>query len=539
MIWKKKDSCNSVKEVVERNTGMSVHDLLNPERLPYLTNLDKCADRILLAVQNRERITIIGDYDVDGITSSSILFLLLKHLGVTPRVRLPRRFSEGYGMSKAMVDEIDSGLLITVDNGIACMEEIQRAKEKGLSVIIIDHHLSDVVPDADIVLDPHVVAHDTFIHYCGAGLSYRVSLAVLQRCVPSPEQNRLLELLKGFAAIGTIADVMPLVGDNRHIVIEGMKAINDGYVTSGMRALLQSLKLSCVDEETIGFQLAPVMNAAGRLRDTGAMTVFKLIASESSDENKLTDVAMQLITLNNERKALVSEALEKAEAMIKDRNMDKDPAFILKINDLNEGIVGIVAGKLCETYQRPCIILTGSSQDGILKGSGRSPAGVHLKKLLDACAECLERYGGHAGAAGLSIAEDKVSLFVSSFLSAVRSLSLPAQYDVAYYDLEVAPKDVNSVYEEIKKYGPYGEGNAPIVVKICDFELKERFGSRYKAVGSDHIKLFGKHNDAIGFGLYEKFMSVSDQDSWNLIASMGENTYNGKTSVQIQFRDIV
>ena len=224
MEWKNRGSAATIEQAVLQNSGLTIQELLQPEKSPPITGLDAALEHLAQAVKKNEQITVIGDYDADGITASALLYRLIRYgfRHEKIRVRLPRRFSEGYGMSESMTEEIDSGLVITVDNGIAAFEPIKQAKEKGLRVIVLDHHLpheSGQLPEADVVVDPHVTG-GKFVDYCGAGLAYRLALA---SGVMSEKLRRQCCIL---AAIGTIADVMPLIGDNRNIVREGVELMN-------------------------------------------------------------------------------------------------------------------------------------------------------------------------------------------------------------------------------------------------------------------------------------------------------------------------
>lgn len=533
MIWKKKDNCNTVEDVIRRNTGLDISDFLNPKPNPYISGLFEAVNIIKTSINNNEKITVVTDYDCDGITSAAIMFLLFKELGVSAKIRLPKRFSEGYGLSEKIINEIDSGLLITVDNGISAFNEIELAKEKGLKVIVIDHHITEnQLPPADVIIDPHIVGNNEFEDYCGAGLAYRLASEFL------PEDSDIMRKIKGIAAIGTVSDVVPLIGDNRNIVIDGINNINSGYVTSGLSSLLSQLKIQSVDESTLGFSLGPIFNAQGRLYDNGASVSYRLLASESLDTEKLDDISLKLITTNNERKTLVNDAFNKIMPEIKVMINNNVSAIIIYLKDVGEGIIGILAGKVAEETHRPCFVFTDSGDSNILKGSGRSYGNINIKKLLDKVNQTYYlKYGGHPGAAGLSVYKEKFEAFKNDFIALCDKVS-SFDFDTAYYDLEINQDDIDKVYEEVKKYAPYGEGNRSIVFMLKGFALTEKFGVKYKAIGENHIKLFGKTNDAIGFGLYSKFKEKSENEEWNLIGDMSENTYNGKTSVQFVFKDL-
>lgn len=533
MVWKKRDGCKTVKEVVERNTGLRIDDFVRPKANPFVFNLNEAVIRIKTAIENKEKITVVTDYDCDGITSAAIMFLMFKEMNVIPKIRLPKRFSEGYGLSKKIIDEVESGLLITVDNGISAYDEIKTAKEKGLDIIVIDHHITEnKLPPADIIIDPHIIGNNEFEHYCGAGLAYRIAKELL------PEKSKIMKIVTGIAAIGTVADVVSLIGDNRNIVINGIDYINQGFVTAGLKSLLKQLKIQSVDETTIGFTLAPIFNAQGRLYDNGALRSYRILASESEDTDKLDNISLELIATNNDRKTLVREAYESIQPEIKKAVEGNLSAIIVNIKEIGEGVIGILAGKIAEDTHRPCFIFTGSETEGILKGSGRTYGNINIKSLLDKVnQEYYLKYGGHPGAAGVSIYAERFEEFKREFLSFCDKVS-DFDFDTVYYDLEIDESEIDSVYEEVKKYAPYGQNNESIVFCLKDFTPTQKFGAKYKAIGENHIKIFGKNNDALGFGLYQKFKDVEENERWNLLGDMSENTFNGKTTVQFMFRDI-
>lgn len=532
MIWKKKDSCNTVKEVVERNSGMTVSELLNPKEKPFLYNLDKAVIGIKSAIKNREQITVVADYDCDGITSATIMYLLFKELGVNAKIRLPKRFSEGYGLSEKIIDEISSGLLITIDNGISARNEIQLAKNKGLDVIVMDHHLTDGdLPPADVIVDPHIVGENEFEHYCGAGLAYRLACELI-------DNEDLLKVITGIAAIGTIADIVPLICDNRNIVVKGLQYINQGYITNGFKALLGQLKISEIDESFLGFTVAPILNAQGRLYDNGASISYRLLASESDNTKKLENIVLEMIAVNNVRKTIVNENYDLLQDNIDLAVKNKDSAIIVNVNNINEGVVGILAGKIAEETHRPCFVFTSFDNNNVLKGSGRSYGSINIKEILDKIdKKYFVKYGGHPGAAGVSLNKEHFEDFKRDFLNFCNEVS-DFEFETVYYDLELNQDEIDEIYQEIKKYAPYGEENESIVFCINDFLPTEKFGTKYKAIGDNHIKLFGKNNDAIGFGLYNKFKTIEEKGKWNLLGDMSKNTYNGKTTIQFVFRDI-
>ena len=325
--WVKRGDFNSLQAIIEKNVGMPIQEFLNPKRDPYISNLKEAAKFIRDAAEEGKKIHIVGDYDVDGDTSSSILKMgFHEAFGEMPSVRLPRRFSEGYGLKMKIIDEINDGIIVTVDNGIAALEPIKAAKKKGLDVVVIDHHQpvidngKVILPEADVIVDPHAIPGSEFSGYCGAGLAYRL----IKELIPdSPMLVRYLVL----ASIATVADVMDLVGDNRNIVKDGLGAIRKRYVTLGLNTLLNLVGLSYVDEGDYGFKIGPIMNASGRLYDNGPQDVVNLLTTHVMPGEEGYDKALKetfdlgevLIARNEERKKLSEEAESRADNIIRNR----------------------------------------------------------------------------------------------------------------------------------------------------------------------------------------------------------------------------
>lgn len=360
--YTKRDSCMTMEEVIERNTGMSLKAFLTPQPNPYIHNMDRAVEffkkKVNDAAEEKEilQIKIVGDYDADGMNASAILYdAIISYLKANSlaeyaevSVRLPRRYSEGYGLSKKIIDESESGLIITVDNGIAAIDAIKKAKDKGIDVIILDHHLSgEELPCADIIVDPHCEGMSTFKHYCGAGLAYRFAEMLITN-------KDLLDKLLVLAGIATVADVVPLIGANRYLVRQSLKLINRGIATSGVLALVRKMRLEKITAEDYGYKIGPVCNASGRLLDDGAMDIFHLLSQELDvfaldyDEQllKLHALADTVIERNVDRRRITEEALERSDALISQQCLADDAVYIIYDTQVSEGVMGIVAGKL-------------------------------------------------------------------------------------------------------------------------------------------------------------------------------------------------
>lgn len=546
MEWTKKDSASTIIEVVERNTKMNIQDFLNPEKDPYLTGLNETVDFIKNEISKGTAISIIGDYDCDGITSSTILSLAFTEAsGKEPFVRIPRRFSEGYGLSMKIIDEINEGLIVTVDNGIAAIEQVKEAKKKGLKVVVIDHHLpvknekgEVVLPDADVILDPHAIPGSSFSDYCGAGLAYRVAKLLIPN-------NPLLTPLCALASIGTVADVMPLVGDNRNIVINGMAAVNSRNITTGLHLLLEELGIEWVSEGDYGFKLGPVMNAAGRLLDDGPIDVVNVLKTnfDPTDMHNaiaLDDLHEQVKTLvknNEKRRELVRSSMLEADELMK-KEVLRRPIVLYNPN-FSEGIIGIIAGQLAEQYQTPAIVFTDTKTEGILKGSGRTYGNVHLKDLLDSVSQYLLGYGGHAGAAGLSVKYEDLYDFKIALNGKLKDVDFGVDAEHLSYDLEIPLSDVASSLKELDKYAPFGEGNPQIRFKVTGFECSPVNGKFSKPMGPhmEHIRFYGKDVSAVGFDLAKRYQSDGEPKIMDFVGMLGNNYFKGRAYNQIEVID--
>ena len=306
-MFKKKDNCTSIQEIVERNTGMKIEKFLESQKNPYIKNLKEAV--ALLLQHKQEPIHIIGDFDVDGISATLIMIYGLFMAGLSFQYRLPHRFSEGYGLSEKIIDEIQSGVVITVDNGISAHKAIKKAKEKGLTVIVTDHHQAVtqedeiLLPEADIIVNPSIEEESEFHSLCGAGIAYYFVKQLLGKDV--------IELLV-MAAIATVADVVPLIGPNRALVKQGIEALNQGYGVPGLLSLLQVMNKEIINEDDFGFCIGPILNATGRLLDNGSEKTLSFLLMSSTNP-KLEEVTQKFIDMNGCRKMITKKAIQQAE----------------------------------------------------------------------------------------------------------------------------------------------------------------------------------------------------------------------------------
>lgn len=542
MEWKKrKEQLSSLQEIIEYHTKMPIIEFLNPKKNPFLSGLKESVALVKECIQKQMPIHVVGDYDADGVMSSSILYLALKEAaGYEPSIRLPRRFSEGYGLSMKIIDEIHDGLIITVDNGIAAAKQIQAAKEKGLKVIVIDHHLAPadgVLPEADVLIDPQAVPGSEFDQYCGAGLAYRFA------CELVPD-SKLLTPMLALASIGTVADVVPLVGDNRNLVIDGLEAVRHRQVTLGLSVLLDAMKLEYVTEEDYGFGIGPVINASGRLLDDGPMDVLRFMCTHRTVQDadyqvcceELQETAEEALKRNEKRKQMVSEYMDISYQMIQDYHLEESYPIILYDARFSEGIIGIIAGRIAEEYRKPCLVFTDAKTPGEYKGSGRTSGNIHLKEMLDQAADCFVKYGGHAGAAGMTIRSENMAELYQKTHAYLKNYDFSKDQDVRYYDLEIEADAVAQTIRELEMYAPYGQNNPKPVFKVDHFECTPVDGKFAKELGKTgkHLRFFGRNFNVIGFNIKEAYEEAGSPKVMDILGNLSQNYFNGKFSNQLE-----
>ena len=527
--WKKRGDYRSVAEAVQGMSGLTLEELRSPAHVEPETieNLAACGEALKQwAIQDGLPVVIVGDYDADGITSTAILVKLLRHFGVTPQTIIPRRFTDGYGINETLIEGISDSLIITVDNGIAAVEPILAAKEAGNKIIVLDHHLpQETLPPADIIVDPHI--HPEKNEYLCAGQT-------------AQEKKSLFFDLLVLSCLGTLADVMPLTGDNRYLVTQGLRIINhDGWypqLSSGLRAVL-NLAQRPYDEDTIKFQIAPILNAAGRLYNAGSTSVLKALLSQ--DEAQAAGFAAKMQQINERRKTLVTQCLEQAQVAASYRA--DDPILIICCEGIPEGIIGILAGKLSEAYQKPAFVFSPiASLSGILKGSGRSYGDYDLFPLLQVVAPYVETAGGHTGAAGISVAQESYEEMAAA-IQAYAVEHPPAEPDDSlYYDLELREEELPLALNELKALAPYGPGVEKPVLMVRDYQLLPKGYHSHRLMGrsNEHIKLFGTQSDAVGFHLSQTYQELGSPECVDLLGTVGENRFQGRTTLQFQFEAI-
>jgi single-stranded-DNA-specific exonuclease len=496
-----------------------------PPHDPFLLgDMEAACAQIRAAVEQRSRICVHGDYDVDGISATALAVLLLRELGADVAWHLPSRFDEGYG--------VRSGLVLTVDCGITAVAEVAEARERGLDVVVTDHHRpGDTLPDCPIVATrPSVYP---FPELCGTGVVYKLGQALFG--ADSEVPRRHLDLV----ALATIADVVPLVDENRSLAIAGLRALAR-TAKPGLRALMQAAAVDAatVDAGSVGFRLAPRLNAAGRLGHP--REALELLLTE--DEAEARRLAGSLEELNRERQAVEGRILREAVAQVESWPPEKRTrrAYAVAGADWHEGVIGIVASRLVERYHRPVVLIAGA--EGDWKGSGRSIPAFDLHGALGACAELLGRWGGHRAAAGLSIREENVEAFAEAFAEqAAEALDVSDLEPVTSIDAVVARGvDLSlELCDELARLAPFGLGNPAPTLLAPGCGLGE-----LATVGDGKHLRFRIRRDgrdagsAIAFGQGSRLEVLRPDALYDVAFRLEENRWNGTVAPQLVVRRV-
>lgn len=473
-----------------------------------MQNLDLLVEVLDEKIKEKAKIRIIGDYDIDGVMSSYLLYRALTRCGAKVDVAIPNRITDGYGLNRNLITEaFESGVdtILTCDNGIAAIEEIAYAKEMGMTVLVTDHHeipFKDVDGEriymrsvADAIVNPHQkTCAFPYKDLCGAGVAWAVIVALYEK--NNIEQKEAKELLE-FVAFATVGDIMSLTGLNRILVREGLKRIH--HTTNiGMRALISRCGLlpEQIDTYHFGFVLGPCINAAGRL-DT-ARRALSLFISESPEE--AAEVADELVILNEERKEMTRQGVEEAKQLVEEGGYENDPVLILYLPNVHESIAGIIAGRIREYYYRPTFILT-KGEDGV-KGSGRSTEEYSMYEQMCKCSDLLTKFGGHPMAAGLSLPEENVEAFRKQMNE---NCPFRAEEMVQTIHIDVPmPVDyvTNALVEEFSILAPFGKDNPKPVFADRNLKISRMWivGKNQNVLRMTLISEQGRPLSAIYFG---------------------------------------
>jgi len=514
-------------------TLSTLHDPL------LLSGMEAAVDRLCLALSRGERVCVHGDYDVDGVTSVALLLGFFRAVGLECFSYIPKRLTEGYGLSAQGVDAASQGgakVMVTVDCGIGSVAEALLCRQVGIDLIITDHHTPpETLPDAHAIINPlQPGCRFPFKSLAGVGVAFHLVVALRARlraqghfAGAEPDLREYLDLV----ALGTVADVVPLLGANRALVSYGLRQL-----TASPRVGVQALKtVAGVSGEVgcgaVGFRLAPRINAAGRLEDA-ALGLELLI---TPDPAQAREIAVALDESNAERQAIERATLEEARAMLAEGACRGRKSIVLGSRMWHPGVVGIVASRIVELFHRPVILF--AFEDGTGRGSGRSIARFHLLDAIKSCADHLLRFGGHSHAAGMSIAEQELERFALSFDEvAAASLDADALTPSLSYDLELSPAQIDEALPaELDRMKPFGMGNPEPLFLLRGAQVLES-----RVLKGGHLKLKlrcgGLSFEAIGFGLAEKGAPAGARV--DLLFSPGINVWNGRSSLQLTVKDL-
>jgi single-stranded-DNA-specific exonuclease len=516
-----------------------------------LPGAEEAARLVFQAVQDGKRICIYGDYDADGMTATAILVRCLKMLGGDVFSFVPSRLDDGYGLSVDALQRVQqqgADLVVTVDCGIASLQEALAAREMGLTLIITDHHqYGDELPAAAAIVHPALPGHQyPFTGLCGAGVALKLAWALCQLAsgndrVSEAHRNFLLIAL-GLAAIGTVADVVPLQDENRLIVAHGLVFMRHQTVT-GLQQLMHLTQLHekrKLGSQDIAFCLAPRLNAAGRLGQ--AQLGVELLTTDS--ESRAEALATYIHQLNSSRESLERRIQKAAVRMITDQHLADEPALVLNSRDWHKGVIGIVAGRIAEKYNRPAVLIAQEevAGNGPATGSGRSACGVDLYQALQACRPWLVSCGGHRAAAGVRIEDENIDAFREAFCQYVAEHTEPADFEACLrIDLEVPLSHLNlRTITELDALAPFGMGNRRPV--FCATGLRLAAPPKRMGGGERHLSLqVTQHNiqmRAVAFGGGE----WADQLDWesgvyDFAFKPVINEFRGRRSVELQIVD--
>ncbi len=539
---------------------------------PFLMrDMKKAAERILLAVKERQKIAIYGDYDADGVSATSLLFLYIESLvgrlgkgEKSDRLKLgyyiPKRRSEGYGVSVEAVEKLAAEgveLVVTVDTGISAVTEIAHAAELGLDVVVTDHHeCPPQLPVACAVVNPHQPGCEyPFKELAGVGVVFKLVAAMEMMLRGEDADKRAIteEIWRTYAdlaTLGTIADVMPLVGENRMIVSYGLKRIS-AAPRPGVKALLEMTNGNTkrgVTSSTVSFMLAPRINAAGRMDDAAkAVELFLLTEEDERAKEGADALALALCEYNKARQTEESRIIEQVYEKVESTHDFAHDHFIVAEGDnWHSGVIGIVASHVTERYHLPTILITYGDSDEpnagkfeIGKGSGRSVPGVNLVEALAACSDCLVKYGGHELAAGLSVTRGNVAELRRRLNDFVRDLPAETWEDEIVADCELLPNEINmSFAEQLLLMEPYGNGN-PVPLFYLE---NAKIVKSYAIGGGKHLKLQlekdGFLMSAVKFSAEIESFNLSVGEPVDILFQIDINEYNGTRSVQLIVREM-
>ena len=507
---------------------------------PFLMkDMDKAVERITTAVENGEKICIYGDYDADGVTSTSLLYSYLRDsLGADVMFYIPTRTGEGYGMNKGAVDKIHSlgvTLIITVDNGISAREEIDYANSLGIDTVITDHHMpSGAIPKAVAVVNAHQKDDKSpFKDFSGVGVAFKLVMAIEGEYA---DVDSLLENFSDIATLGTIGDIVPLVGENRTLVKNGLRHIQNSD-RIGINAMKQESGIAEkeINSSNVAFTLVPRINAGGRLGSSEKSVNLLL----TEDEDEAVTIADKLGMDNRERQSIEKEILASIDEEVRrNPNIVNDKILVFAGKGWHQGVVGIAASRIKDIYDKPTIII-GIDDDGVARGSGRSVEGFSLCDAVFACSEHLTHYGGHPMAVGISLEKEKINDFRKAINAYCKDIKMP--YNILHIDCKLNPNQLDlSILDSLSYIEPCGASNPSPIFGLYNMTViatKEIGNGKHMRItlsrGQGQVPVY-----AVYFNHNFQSCSYRNGDIVDVAVSLDRNIYNGQENLSVIIKDI-
>ena len=504
---------------------------------PFLMpDMDKAVARIIQAIDNKEKVAIYGDYDVDGITSSTVLHRFLEERGLHTDIYIPNRLNEGYGLNKKEIEaiaETKHTLIITVDCGITGYDEIEYAKTFGIDTVVTDHHEPpEKLPDAIAVVDCKRKDNKyPFNGLAGVGVAFKLTQALAIK-LNLPEESYLKYL--DIVCVGTISDIVPLVDENRTISKLGLRLVKQTR-NIGLKVLLESIGYKKIDSNTISFGIAPRINACGRMGHE--KEALKLFLTNNIEEAK--QITQKLNEYNLQRQEIEKRIFDEAQELMQNPEEQKLPCIVLRKENWHHGVIGIVSSKITDMYFKPSILMC-IEEGNIAKGSGRSIPGFDIHEALENCKENIKQFGGHSMAIGITIDNDKFNDFKNQIEEYAENKQISEIVPVLNIDEKVQLKNINlSDIKDLELLEPFGEANKSPIFQINNLKIE----SIRTLTQGKHLKLDVKEENtrfsAIGFNLGNLANDYKIGDKVNIAGFLEINSFNGMDSIQINIKDIM
>ena len=504
---------------------------------PFLIHdMEKAVERIIKAIEKQEKVTIYGDYDVDGITSITVLKRYLSDRGLEVETYIPNRLNEGYGLNKEAIEKIHNNgcqLMITVDCGISGIEEIEYANSLGIETIVTDHHEpGNELPKAFAVIDnKRKDSNYPFRELAGVGVVFKLIQAIsIKLGLAEEEYLKYLDIV----CIGTISDIVPLVDENRVITKLGLMLVRQTK-NIGLKAILKTSGYNKIDSNTISFGVAPRINACGRMGV--AEEALELFLSKNV--NHVMELARKLNDHNRVRQETEKSIFEEALKQIQEKHLDENNTIVVGGENWHHGVIGIVSSKITEMYFKPSILLSFEGDD-LGKGSGRSIPGFDLHDALMKCEDCIEKFGGHSMAIGITVKRENLEKLKQELENIAIEEKIDEIVPIIKIDAKIDLSEVNKeMVESLKELEPFGEGN-----KMPIFAFKNLKIDSIRALSEGkHLKLTLKDNNtivnAIGFNMGELAQDYRIGDKIDVVGTLEINSFNGTDSIQINMKDLM